>query len=87
MGTPKRVPTLLTARPLVLGTPKRVPTLLTEAKSLPIEQLALKRREETLAHRQAEARMEVFDFIEGWYNPHRRHSGLAHSSPMEYERQ
>ncbi len=25
---------------------------------------------------QAEARMAVFDFIEGWYNPHRRHSGL-----------
>ena len=23
---------------------------------------------------QAEARMAVFDFIEGWYNPHRRHS-------------
>ena len=35
----------------------------------------------------AEARMAVFDFIEGWYNPHRRHSGLAYSSPMEYERQ
>jgi transposase InsO family protein len=25
---------------------------------------------------QAEARMAVFDFIEGWYNPHRRHQGL-----------
>jgi transposase InsO family protein len=23
----------------------------------------------------AEARMAVFEFIEGWYNPHRRHSG------------
>jgi putative transposase len=23
---------------------------------------------------QAEARMAIFDFIEGWYNPHRRHS-------------
>ncbi len=35
---------------------------------------------------QAEARMAVFDFIEGWYNPHRRHSGLAYASPIEYER-
>jgi putative transposase len=35
---------------------------------------------------QAEARMAVFDFIEGWYNPHRRHSALGQSSPMNYER-
>lgn len=27
----------------------------------------------------------VFDFIEGWYNPRRRHSGLDYLSPMEYE--
>lgn len=31
--------------------------------------------------------MEVFEFIEAWYNPHRRHSGLAYSSPIEYESQ
>lgn len=35
---------------------------------------------------QAEARMAVFQFIEGWYNPHRRHSGLAYRSPVEFER-
>ena len=34
----------------------------------------------------AEARMAVFSFIEGWYNPRRRHSALAYASPMEYER-
>ena len=34
---------------------------------------------------QAEARMAVFDFIEGWYNPHRRHSGLDYESPISYE--
>ena len=34
----------------------------------------------------AEARREVFDFIEGWYNPHRRHSALAYQSPIQYER-
>lgn len=34
---------------------------------------------------QVEARMAVFDFIEGWYNPHRRHSSLDYLSPMNYE--
>ena len=34
---------------------------------------------------QAEARMAVFEFLEGWYNPHRRHSGAGNLSPMEYE--
>ena len=33
----------------------------------------------------AEARREVFEFIEGWYNTHRRHSALAYRSPLEYE--
>ncbi len=33
-----------------------------------------------------EARMAVFGFIEGWYNPHRRHSSLAYQSPMAYEK-
>ena len=32
-----------------------------------------------------EARMELFSFIEGWYNPHRRHSSLDYLSPMAYE--
>jgi putative transposase len=35
---------------------------------------------------QAEARMAVFDFIEGFYNPRRRHSALDYVSPVEYER-
>jgi len=35
---------------------------------------------------QVEARMAIFDFIEGWYNPHRRHSALGYRSPIEYER-
>src|SRR3990172_10056840 len=35
---------------------------------------------------QAEARMAIFDFLEGWYNPHRRHSSTQYDSPMEYER-
>ena len=35
---------------------------------------------------QIEARMAVFEFIEGWYNPHRRHSALDYLSPIDYER-
>ena len=36
---------------------------------------------------QAQARMAVFDFIEGWYNPRRRHSALAYRSPNAFERE
>jgi len=35
---------------------------------------------------QAEARMAVFDFIEGFYNPRRRHSALGQLSPINFER-
>lgn len=34
----------------------------------------------------AEARLAVFKYIEGWYNPHRRHSSLGNISPMAYEK-
>lgn len=34
----------------------------------------------------AEARMALFTYIEGWYNPSRRHSALGQRSPMEFER-
>lgn len=33
----------------------------------------------------AEAKQEVFRYIEGWYNPHRLHSALDYSSPINYE--
>ncbi len=33
----------------------------------------------------AQARMAVFEFIEGWYNLHRRHSALNYDSPHSYE--
>ena len=32
-----------------------------------------------------EARLAVFDYIEGFYNPHRRHSSLDYLSPINYE--
>ena len=36
---------------------------------------------------QAEARIAVFAFIEGFYNPRRRHSSLGYLSPVKFERQ
>jgi putative transposase len=35
---------------------------------------------------QRDAALAVFDFIEGWYNPHRRHTSIGNISPMEFER-
>jgi putative transposase len=35
---------------------------------------------------QREASLAIFDFIEGWYNPHRRHSAIGYLSPNNYER-
>lgn len=32
-----------------------------------------------------EARLEIFSYIEAWYNRQRRHSALEYLSPMEYE--
>jgi putative transposase len=36
-------------------------------------------------HNPTEARQAVFTFIEGWYNPERRHSALDYLSPNRYE--
>lgn len=35
----------------------------------------------------AQARTALFDFIEGFYNRHRRHSALGYLSPVAYERE
>jgi putative transposase len=34
----------------------------------------------------AEARLALFTYVEGWYNPRRRHSGLGRIAPAEFER-
>jgi putative transposase len=40
----------------------------------------------TRFHTQADAKMAVFKYIEGFYNPRRRHSALDYLSPINYER-
>lgn len=35
---------------------------------------------------QAEAKMAVFEYIEGFYNPHRLHSSIGYQSPVNFER-
>jgi putative transposase len=35
---------------------------------------------------QTQARLAVFESIEGWYSPHRKHSSIGYRSPMQYER-
>ena len=32
-----------------------------------------------------DAQQALFEYIEGWYNPHRRHSALGYHSPTTYE--
>ena len=36
-------------------------------------------------HTRAEAKMALFDFIEGWYNPHRRHSSPGYLGLNDFE--
>ena len=37
-------------------------------------------------HDHHQARRAIFEFVEGWYNPHRRHRGLGQQSPIAFER-
>lgn len=34
-----------------------------------------------------EAKLAIFNFIEGWYNQHRLHSSLGYKSPVRYEQE
>jgi len=42
--------------------------------------------ERTRFETQAQARLANFEWIEGWYNPQRRHSSIGYLSPNEFER-
>ncbi len=43
--------------------------------------------ERTTFRNRTDARRELFQFIEGWYNRHRRHSALGYRSPSRFERE
>jgi len=45
----------------------------------------LLQRQAFRTHRQA--RLALFDYIEGFYNTHRRHSALGYLAPAAFERQ
>jgi putative transposase len=58
-------------------------TAITEAFFATLE-CELLRRHTFRTH--AEARTALFNYIAGFYNPHRRHSALGYQSPATYER-
>lgn len=47
--------------------------------------LKIKRAARKVYRTRDEARADVFDYIERFYNPRRRHSKLGDLSPMEFE--
>jgi len=48
--------------------------------------LKTERTDRKTYHSRAEAKADVFDYIECFYNPRRRHSTLGYISPIEFER-
>jgi putative transposase len=48
--------------------------------------LKTERTARTVYHTRDQARADVFDYIERFYNPQRRHSTIGYLSPMEFER-
>ena len=48
--------------------------------------LKTERVERKIYRSRAEAKADVFDYIECFYNPRRRHSTLGYISPIEFER-
>ena len=48
--------------------------------------LKVERTDRRVYRARDEARADVFDYIERFYNPRRRHSSLGYLSPMEFEK-
>ena len=40
----------------------------------------------TRFHDRRQAQRAIFEFLEDWYNPHRRHQGLGYQSPIDFEK-
>jgi len=49
--------------------------------------LKTERVEQKTRRSRDEARADVFDYIERFYNPRRRHSTLGYLSPIDYKKQ
>ncbi|MGE3703387.1 MAG: IS3 family transposase, partial [Hyphomicrobiaceae bacterium] len=76
-----RNPATSTPGRLIMATSerRRISTTLTDV----ISELLARRRFAS----QVEARMAVFSYIEGFYNPVRLHSALGYRSPIIYEKE
>jgi len=63
--------------------------LLTELVLSALNLALWQRQPEVVVHHstRVEAERAIFEFIEGWYNPHRRHSALGYLSPISFDRQ
>ena len=55
--------------------------------TLECELLARRRFRSRAEARMAVARMAVFSYVEGFYNPLRLHSALGYRSPIDYEKE
>jgi putative transposase len=51
-----------------------------------VSSLKTERAARKLYRTRDEAKADVFDYVERFYNPRRRHSTIGYLSPMEFER-
>ena len=68
-----------------MGTPPVRETMARSAMESFFSSLKTERTARKVYRTRDEARADVFDYIERFYNPRRRHSKLGYLSPMEFE--
>ena len=68
-----------------MGTPLVRVTMARSAMESFFSTLKTERTASKVCRTRNEARADVFDYIERFYNPRRRHSKLGYISPMEFE--
>ena len=69
-----------------VGEPEPVPLRLLRRDLQPLASLKTERVRRKVYRTRDEARADVFDYIERFYNPKRRHSTIGYVSPAEFER-